>query len=320
MLTKRDRCSEMNGYHRPIMLREVIAGLDIRPNGVYFDGTAGGGGHSYAILASDPTVRLIATDKDGDAIAAASERLAPFCGRFSLYRSDFKSYADVLAAEGVDRLDGYLLDLGISSHQIDEPERGFAYMSEQAPLDMRMDDRAALTAADVVNGYPEESLVRILREYGEESYALPIAKRIVREREKERITTCGGLRAIVEASVPAKYRYNACARKTFQAIRIEVNGELEGLRECIRGLTRRLKPGGRGCIITFHSLEDRIVKQVFREMSESCTCPKSFPVCVCGKKREIEPVVKKPLVASDEEQRENPRSTSAKLRIVRKVE
>ena len=310
----------MSEYHRPIMVEEVLKGLDIKPGGIYFDGTAGGGGHSSAILASDPTVRLIATDKDGDAIRKASRRLAPFEGRWRIFRTDFKNYAGVLDEAGVDLLDGYLLDLGISSHQIDARERGFAYMAEDAPLDMRMDDRAALTAETVVNEYSPERLLAILREYGEETFAPSIVRNLVREREKGRITTCGALKAVIEGSVPAHYRYNACARKTFQAIRIEVNGELEGLKECVEGLTRRLKRGGRACILTFHSLEDRIVKNVFRSMSEGCTCPKSFPVCVCGKKREIELVNKKPLTASEEELKENSRSASAKLRIARKVE
>ena len=310
----------MSGYHRPIMVDEVLEGLDIRTGGVYFDGTAGGGGHSFAILAADPTVRLVATDKDGDAIREVTERLSPFAGRYKLYRTDFKNFASVLDDAGVEKLDGYLLDLGISSHQIDTRERGFAYMSDDAPLDMRMDDRAQLTAKEVVNGYSEEALLRILREYGEESYASSIVRNIVRERAKGEIATCGALRSVIEESVPAAYRYHACARKTFQAIRIEVNGELDGLKECVEGLTRRLKKGGRACILTFHSLEDRIVKNVFRAMSEGCTCPKSFPVCVCGKKQEIELVSRKPLTASEEEQRSNPRSTSAKLRIARKVE
>ena len=310
----------MSEYHRPIMVEEVLDGLQIRPGGIYFDGTAGGGGHSFAILASDPTVRLVATDKDEDAIRAAGDRLSPYAGRFRLYRSDFKNYETVFSDAGVGQIDGYLLDLGISSHQIDTSSRGFAYMSDDAPLDMRMDDRASLTAEAVVNEYSEDALLRILRDYGEETFASAIVRRIASERRQGRIGTCGALRAIVEASVPAKYRYNACARKTFQAIRIEVNGELEGLADCVRGLTRRLKPGGRGCILTFHSLEDRIVKTVYREMSTGCTCPKTFPVCVCGHKKEIELVGSKPLVAGEEERRENPRSTSAKLRIVRKVE
>ena len=310
----------MSEYHRPIMVEEVLEGLDIRPGGIYFDGTAGGGGHSFAILASDPTVHLIATDKDEDAIKEVTQRLSPYAGRFKLYRTDFKNYQEVFSDVGVGQIDGYLLDLGISSHQIDTSSRGFAYMSDDAPLDMRMDNRASLTAEAVVNEYSEDALLRILRDYGEETFAPSIVRRIVTARQQGRITTCGALRAIVEASVPARYRYNACARKTFQAIRIEVNGELEGLEECVQGLTRRLKPGGRGCILTFHSLEDRIVKNVFRSMSQGCTCPKSFPVCVCGKKQEVTLVGNKPRTASEAEQRENSRSKSAKLRIVQKVE
>ena len=310
----------MSEYHRPIMVNEVLEGLDIKDGGVYFDGTAGGGGHSFAILASNPTVRLVATDKDGEAIAEATKRLEPFRGRFRLYRTDFKNYADALSEAGVEKIDGFLLDLGISSHQIDARERGFAYMSEDAPLDMRMDDRAALTAETVVNEYGEEQLLRILKEYGEEAFAPSIVRKIAAERAKSRIRTCGRLRRIVEESVPAKYRYHACARKTFQAIRIEVNGELDGLKDCVAGLVRRLKPNGRACVLTFHSLEDRIVKETFRSLSEGCTCPKTFPVCVCGKKREAEIVNKKPITASREEVAENPRSSSAKLRIARKTE
>ena len=310
----------MSEYHRPIMVEEVLAGLNIRPGGIYFDGTAGGGGHSFAILASDPTVRLVATDKDEDAIREVTERLSPYAGRFKLYRTDFKNFEEVFSDAGVGQIDGYLLDLGISSHQIDTSSRCFAYMSDDAPLDMRMDNRASLTAEVVVNEYSEDALLRILRDYGEETFAPSIVRRIIMKRQQGRITTCGELRTIIEASVPAKYRFSACARKTFQAIRIEVNGELNGLAECIQALTRRLKSGGRGCILTFHSLEDRIVKNVFRSMSQGCVCPKTFPVCVCGKKQEVALVGNKPLTASEEERKENSRSKSAKLRIVRKVE
>lgn len=310
----------MSEYHRPIMVNEVLEGLNVRDGGVYFDGTAGGGGHSFAILASNPTVRLIATDKDGEAICEVTKRLQPFQGRFKLFRTDFKNFAQVFEEAGIEKIDGFLLDLGISSHQIDTRERGFAYMCDDAPLDMRMDDRAPLTAETVVNEYPEAELIRILREYGEETFASSIVRRICAVRQEERIRTCGQLKEIVERSVPPKYRFNACARKTFQAIRIEVNGELDGLRECITGLIRRLKPDGRACVLTFHSLEDRIVKEVFRSMAEGCTCPKTFPICVCGKKQEVEIVTKKPLTAGREEREENSRSSSAKLRIARKLE
>ena len=307
-------------YHKPVMLDEVIAGLNIRPNGVYFDGTVGGGGHSYAILESDPTVRLIGTDRDEEAIEAAAERLKPFEGRFQLYKSDYRKYSEVLRRAGADKLDGVLLDLGISSHQIDDEERGFSYRRASAPLDMRMDRQSGFTAEDVVNDYAEEKLFRILRDYGEERFAGAIARNIVRAREQSRITTCGELADIVEESIPVKFRSPACARQTFQAIRIEVNGELTGLRECIKGLARSLKTGGRICILTFHSLEDRIVKETFRELQSPCTCPKELPVCVCGKKKEVELVNKKPIVASSEEQRENTRSKCAKLRIAQKID
>ncbi len=306
-------------YHLPVLLREVLEGLAIKSGGVYFDGTVGGAGHSEAILKADPSVRLIGTDKDDEAIAEALKRLTPFEGRFSLHRTDYKNFAEVLDEEGVEKLDGFLLDFGVSSHQIDDKERGFAYRKKDAPLDMRMDRRCSLTAKDVVNTYSEERLCRIFREYGEEAFASSIARGIVRAREKKEITATGQLEALVEEGIPPKFRSAACARKVFQAIRIEVNGELDGLKECVVGLIRRLKSGGRACILTFHSLEDRIVKQAMRELSTACTCPKSFPVCVCGKREEIRLLTKKPLTAGDEEIAQNPRSKSAKLRIAEKL-
>lgn len=306
-------------YHRPVMLGEVIAGLDIKDGGVYFDGTLGGSGHSYAILAANPTVTLVGTDRDREAIEASEKRLAPFEGRFRLYHSNYKDFADVLDRAGVDRLDGVLLDYGISSHQVDDEDRGFSYRSAAAPLDMRMDRESPLTAKEVVNTYPADRLLRILREYGEETFASAIVRTIVREREKGEISTCGQLAKIVEESIPPKFRSAACARQTFQAIRIEVNGELEGLGECLKGLIRRLKPGGRICVLTFHSLEDRIVKEAFKELATDCICPKNFPVCVCGKKKEIEILTKKPITAGEEELNGNPRSASAKLRIAERV-
>ena len=302
------------------MLDEVIAGLAIKPHGVYFDGTVGGGGHSFSILESDPTVRLIGTDRDEEAVKAAGERLRPFEGRFQLYKSDYRKYSEILKRAGADRLDGVLLDLGISSHQIDDEERGFSYRKASAPLDMRMDRQSDFTAEDVVNEYAEEKLFRILRDYGEERFAGAIASNIVKRRETSRITTCGELASIVEESIPLKFRSPACARQTFQAIRIEVNGELTGLRECIKGLVRHLKPGGRICILTFHSLEDRIVKETFRELQTPCTCPPQFPVCVCGKKKEVELVNKKPITAGAEETELNSRSKCAKLRIACRIE
>lgn len=306
--------------HRPILLEECMQGLAPGRGGVYFDGTVGGGGHSYEILKrSAPQGRLIACDLDENAIAAATDRLSPFAGRFQIFKSNFKQYEEVLAAAGADRLDGVMLDFGVSSFQLDEVSRGFSYLKD-APLDMRMDVSGGLTAADVVNGYSEERLAAILRDYGEERFAKRIAKAVAEQRRKKRIESTGELARLVEDSIPAKFRQNGpCARKTFQAIRIEVNGELEGLGEAVRGLALKLKKGGRICVLTFHSLEDRIVKNVFRELAESCTCDKSLPVCVCGKKKEIEILTKKPVTAGEKELRENPRSKSAKLRIAERV-
>ena len=306
--------------HRPVLLEECMQGLAPGRGGVYFDGTVGGGGHSYEILKrSAPQGRLIACDLDENAIAAATDRLSPFAGRFQIFKSNFKQYEEVLAAAGADRLDGVMLDFGVSSFQLDEVSRGFSYLKD-APLDMRMDVSGGLTAADVVNGYSEERLAAILRDYGEERFAKRIAKAVAEQRRKKRIESTGELARLAEDSIPAKFRQNGpCARKTFQAIRIEVNGELEGLGEAVRGLALKLKKGGRICVLTFHSLEDRIVKNVFRELAESCTCDKSLPVCVCGKKKEIEILTKKPVTAGEKELRENPRSKSAKLRIAERV-
>ena len=306
--------------HKPVLLEECMQGLALKSGGVYFDGTEGGGNHSFEILRRTfPDGRLIGTDLDDFAIAAATARLAPFGGRFRIYKSNFKEYERVLEEDGTDALDGVLLDLGVSSFQLDEVSRGFTYRQD-APLDMRMDEGAALSAEDVVNGYPQDRLARIIREYGEERFASRIAENIAKARAKARITRTGQLAKIIEESIPAKFRQGApCERKTFQAIRIEVNGELEGLGEAVKGLARKLKKGGRICVITFHSLEDRIVKNVFRDMESDCICDKSLPVCVCGKKRELKQVNKKPITASEEEQKENPRSKSAKLRIAERV-
>lgn len=297
-----------------------MQGLRLKEGGIWFDGTVGGGGHSYEILKrTSPSGQLIATDLDENAIAAASERLSEFSGRFRIYKNNYKNFAAVLSEAGVSELDGVLLDFGVSSFQLDERERGFSYMQD-APLDMRMDAKAPLTAEDVVNGYAEEELTKILKEYGEERFAKNIARNVAAARKKSRIRTTGELAKIVEASIPAKFRQNGpCARKTFQAIRIEVNGELDGLEEAVKGLARRLKKGGRICILTFHSLEDRIVKNAFRELATDCICDKSLPVCVCGKKKEIEIITHKPLTASAEELQNNSRAKSAKLRIAEKV-
>ena len=307
--------------HFPVMLEECMQGLDVKSGGIYFDGTLGGAGHSYEILKrSSPDGKLIATDLDDEAIAAATERLSPFKGRFFIHKSNFKNYGEVLDKEGVDGLDGVMLDFGISSHQIDEPERGFSYMSPEAPLDMRMDKSASLTAEDVINEYPQKELVRILKQYGEERFAPQIAANMVKARERARITTCGEFVKIIEESIPKKFQQNGpAARKSFQAVRIEVNGELDGLYEAVLGLTRRLKKGGRIAILTFHSLEDRIVKNAFRYLETDCICPKELPVCVCGKKKEIEVITKKPITASPKETVINSRSRSAKLRVAERI-
>lgn len=312
----------MSGFsHFPVMLEECMEGLKPERGGVFFDGTLGGGGHSFEILRrSSPDGRLIATDLDDEAITAARERLKQFEGRFSIHKSNFKAYEKVLEEEGTAGLDGVMLDFGISSHQIDVPERGFSYMCADAPLDMRMDTAAPLTAEDVINEYPQRELARILKEYGEEKFAAQIAANIVKERERKRIKTCGEFSQIIEDSIPAKFRQNGpAARKSFQAVRIEVNGELDGLYEAVLGLTRRLNKGGRIAVLTFHSLEDRIVKNAFRYLETDCICPKELPVCVCGKKKEIEVLTKKPVVAGAKEMLVNSRSRSAKLRVARKI-
>lgn len=306
--------------HKPVLLEECMQGLRLKEGGVWFDGTVGGGGHSYEILKrTSPSGQLIATDLDENAIAAASARLSEFSGRFRIYKNNYKNYAAVLEEAGVAELDGVLLDFGVSSFQLDERERGFSYMQD-APLDMRMDAKAPFTAEDAVNGYTEEELAKILKEYGEERFAKNIARNIAAARKKSRIRTTGELAKIVEESIPAKFRQNGpCARKTFQAIRIEVNGELDGLEEAVKGLALRLKKGGRICILTFHSLEDRIVKNAFRDLATDCICDKSLPVCVCGKKKEVEIITHKPLTASAEELQNNSRAKSAKLRIAERV-
>lgn len=306
--------------HKPVLLEECMQGLLLKAGGVWFDGTVGGGGHSYEILKrTSPSGQLIATDLDDSAIAAASARLSEFSGRFRIYKNNYKNYAAVLEEAGVAELDGVLLDFGVSSFQLDERERGFSYMQD-APLDMRMDASAPFTAEDAVNGYTEEELAKILKEYGEERFAKNIARNIAAARKKSRIRTTGELAKIVEESIPAKFRQNGpCARKTFQAIRIEVNGELDGLEEAVKGLALRLKKGGRICILTFHSLEDRIVKNAFRDLATDCICDKSLPVCVCGKKKEVEIITHKPLTASAEELQNNSRAKSAKLRIAERV-
>ncbi len=307
--------------HKPVMLEECMEGLALKDGGVYFDGTVGGGGHSYEILKrTAPNGRLIATDLDDEAIAAATARLAPFAGRFSIYKSNYKNFASVFDEAKIDKIDGALLDFGISSHQIDDEDRGFSYRAVNAPLDMRMNTSAPLTAEIVLNTYSEEDLYRILKTYGEETFAKQIARNVVKARAEKPLKTSGDFSEIIQKSIPAKFRYGApCERKSFQALRIEVNGELDGLKDLVLSLSKRLKKGGRIVILTFHSLEDRIVKEAFRELESPCICPGNFPVCVCGRKPEIKTVTRKPVTASETELNDNSRSKCAKLRIAEKI-
>ena len=306
--------------HKPVMLEECMQGLNIQENGVYFDGTVGGGGHSFEILNRSKYGRLIATDLDDEAIAAASKRLSEFSGRFTIYKSNYKEFARVFEEAGVSEIDGAILDFGISSHQIDDEERGFSYRMADAPLDMRMDRKSPLTAELILNTYPEDKLAWILKTYGEETFAKQIARNVVKYRENKPLKTSGEFSEIIKNSIPAKFRFGApCERKSFQALRIEVNGELDGLYELVLSLTRRLKKGGRIVILTFQSLEDRIVKEAFRYLEKPCVCPSNFPVCACGKKPEIEVITRKPITAGEEELDANSRSKCAKLRIAQKI-
>lgn len=310
----------MKFSHVPVMLDECIDGLQLKRGGIYFDGTLGGAGHSEAILRGIGDGRLIATDLDEEAIANAKVRLRDFDGRFSLYNDNFKNFERVKQLAEVDEFDGAILDLGVSSYQLDNRERGFSYLSKDAALDMRMDSNAEFSARDVVNGYSREKLVYILETYGEERFAKSIADNICKEREKSPIETTGRLADIIDTSIPFKFKQNGHpAKKTFQAIRVEVNGELDGLADAIKSIVRSLKKGGRIVILTFHSLEDRIVKRTFQDLETDCVCDKRFPVCVCGKKREIKIINKKPIEAGEEELRQNPRSKSAKLRIAERI-
>lgn len=303
------------------MLEECMEGLNVHSGGVYFDGTIGGAGHSYEILKrSSPEGKLIACDLDSDAIVAATQRLKEFEGRFTIYKSNYKNFRQVFENVGIEALDGVLLDFGVSSYQLDTVSRGFSYLRAEAPLDMRMDRTNPLTAEVILNEYSEKEIAKILDEYGEERFARKIAANVVRERQKKPLKTCGQFVEIIESSIPKKFQQNGpVARKSFQAVRIAVNGELDGLYDCVVGLTRCLKPGGRIAILTFQSLEDRIVKQAFRQLELDCICDKSLPVCVCGKKKEIEIITKKPIVASLKEMAFNSRSKCAKLRVAERI-
>lgn len=307
--------------HLPVLFNECMEGLKIKPNGIYFDGTLGGGGHSYGILErSSPNGKLVATDLDDYAHKRAGERLKEFEGRFTLVKDNFKNFENIRKELDIDGFDGILLDLGVSSFQLDDRSRGFSYMAEDVELDMRMDNNNPLSAKKIVNEYSEESLKKILFEYGEERFSSIIARNIVKERALKEIKTCGELIRIIEKSIPKKFQQDGHpAKRTFQAFRIEVNGELSGLDTCIKDMVHGLKSGGRLAIITFHSLEDRIVKRVFKELETDCICNKNLPVCVCGKKKEIDIITKKPIIAGDSELNYNTRAKSAKLRIAQKI-
>ena len=313
----------MEFSHLSVMLPEVIAALEPERGGVYVDCTAGGGGHSFEIAKRLPEgSRLICLDQDDDALDACRVRLAGFSDRVTLVKSNFRDLDAALDLCGAEKLDGALWDLGVSSHQLDDGDRGFSY-SKDAPLDMRMDRSASLTARDVVNTYSEAELARILRDWGEERFASRIARKICEIRENTPIETTTELAAAVSEAIPAGARQREAqnpARRTFQAVRIEVNGELSAIEPSLRAAAERMNPGGRLAVITFHSLEDRIVKDVFRSLSTGCTCPPEFPVCVCGKKPVLKLLSKKPGTPGEEELKINPRSRSAKLRTAEKTE
>ena len=307
----------MTFQHYSVLLNETIEQLDIKENGIYVDGTLGGGGHASAVLQRlGETGRLIGIDQDAAAIEAAGDRLAPFGDKVTIVRSNYSAMPQVLADLGIHGVDGIVLDLGVSSYQLDTAERGFSYR-EDAPLDMRMDTRQKMTARDIVNDYTEADLYRVIRDYGEDKFAKNIAKHIVQARAVKPVETTAELSEIIRASIPMKFQKKSGhpAKRTFQAIRIELNRELDVLRDSLDDMIDLLNPGGRLCIITFHSLEDRIVKSSFRKNENPCICPSHFPVCVCGNVSKGKVITRKPILPSEEELTVNSRSKSAKLRI-----
>lgn len=304
--------------HKSVLLEETVDSLNIKPDGIYVDGTLGGGGHAFEVCSRlGEKGRLIGIDQDADAIRAASERLSVFGDRVMVVRNNYVNIAEVLASLGIEKVDGIYLDLGVSSYQLDTAERGFTYREEDAPLDMRMDQRGSETAADIVNTYSESELYRIIRDYGEDRFAKNIAKHIVKRRQEKLFETAGELAETIRAAIPARVRATGGhpAKRTFQAIRIELNHELDVLENSIDRMIDFLNPGGRLSIITFHSLEDRIVKNRFRINENPCTCPPEFPVCMCGKKSKGRVITRKPIVPTEKELEENKRSKSSKLRV-----
>lgn len=310
----------MEFVHKSVLLDETIEGLAIKPDGIYLDGTLGGGGHSSEICRRLADGHLIGIDQDEEALAAASERLKPFQDKITLVRDNYCNAPEVIKNLGITGVDGLVLDLGVSSYQLDNVERGFSYRYDTA-LDMRMDTRQSLTAREIINEYPERELYRIIRDYGEDQFAKNIAKHIAAARKEKPIETTGELNELIKAAIPARMRANGGhpSKRTFQAIRIECNHELDVLKNSLDELIAMLNPGGRICIITFHSLEDRIVKSAFRKNENPCTCPPDFPVCVCGKKSQGKVITRKPVLPGEEELETNSRSKSAKLRIFEKA-
>lgn len=306
--------------HYSVLLQETIDQLNVRPEGTYMDGTLGGGGHALEVLKRlSGQGRFYGIDQDDAAIEAAGQRLAEYKDRATLIRSNYRNAKEALQEAGVQKVDGIVLDLGVSSYQLDTTERGFSYRYD-ADLDMRMDRRQQQSAKDIINNYSEMELYRMIRDYGEDSFAKNIAKHIVAARKSKSVETTGELNEIIKAAIPAKMRQNGHpSKKTFQAIRIECNRELEVLRDSLYGMMDMLNPGGRFCIITFHSLEDRIVKSAFRKAENPCTCPPDFPVCICGKKPAGKVITRKPILPSEEELEANSRSKSAKLRVFEKI-
>lgn len=312
----------MGFEHISVLLQETVEQLKIKPDGIYVDGTLGGGGHAYEVLSRlSPNGKLIGMDQDADAICAGSRRLHEFGEQAVIVRSNYADMRTQLRKLGIDKVDGIILDLGVSSFQLDTPQRGFTYRDENAPLDMRMDDRQELTAKDIVNEYSERELYRIIRDYGEDKFAKNIAKHIVSTRRESEILTAGDLCAVIRSAIPMRLQKSGGhpAKRTFQAIRIELNRELEVLKDSLDDMIDLLNDGGRICVITFHSLEDRIVKTIFRKNENPCTCPPDFPVCVCGKVSKGR-TLRKPIVPTDEELKNNKRSKSAKLRVFERKE